>query len=93
MAGATVTSGDEGGNRKGGWHTRRIPSTRIAPEKSFTELSLSLRIAAERKMVTTGQEKMMHKASGTGIKLTLAKAVMKERAPVRPEMKKVRRCF
>merc|ERR1719283_119591 len=35
-------------------------------------------------MVTTGQEKIMHNASGTGIKLTLAKAVMKERAPARP---------
>merc|ERR1719334_732881 len=35
-------------------------------------------------MVTTGQEKIMHNASGTGIKLTLAKLVMKETAPARP---------
>ena len=40
---------------------------------------------AERTMVMTGQVKMMQRASGTGMKLTLARQVMEEMAPTRPE--------
>ena len=36
-------------------------------------------------MVTTGQAKMMHRASGTGIKLTELSEVMTPTAPVMPE--------
>ena len=35
--------------------------------------------------VTTGQAKMMQRASGTGMKLTLARLLMKEKAPITPK--------
>ena len=40
---------------------------------------------AERKMVTTGQEKMMQSASGTSMKETQARAVMNVVAPASPD--------
>ena len=55
------------------------------PEKHLMLFSLSPSMRAERTMVTTGQEKMIQIASGTGMKLTLARLVMKDMAPTRPE--------
>ena len=46
--------------------------------------NLSPRMMTERNMVTTGQVKMIQRASGTGMKLTLARLVMKLMAPARP---------
>jgi hypothetical protein len=57
----------------------------MVPEKHFTLLSLSPSIAADKTMVTTGQAKMMQRASGTGMKLTLARLVMKEIDPITPD--------
>ena len=73
------------GNRNGGWQTSTTPRNRRVPAKHFRLLSLSPRINAERMMVTTGQAKIMQRASGTGIKLTLARQLMKLMAPVKPE--------
>ena len=88
-------------NRKGGWVTSTTPSKRRKPEKHFKLFSLSPAnvgnslenaklfflpsMMAERTMVMTGQVKMMQRASGTGMKLTLARQVMEEMAPTRPE--------
>ena len=55
-------------------------------EKHLTLLSLSPSMAADKTMVTTGQAKMMQRASGTGMKLTLARLVMKEMAPTTPRV-------
>ena len=54
----------------------------------LTGLSLSLNITAERKMVTSGQAKMMESASGTSIKETEASELMKAIDPVSPEINK-----
>ena len=51
----------------------------------MTRVILSLSKRAERIMVTTGQAKMMQRASGTAMKLTQASEQMKATAPVRPE--------
>ena len=48
-------------------------------------LKLIPRMMAERTNVMTGQVKMIQRASGTGMKLTLARQVMEEMAPTRPE--------
>ena len=72
------------GKRKGGWQTRTTPRRRRVPEKNLTLLSLSPSMIADRTMVTTGQAKMIQRASGTGMKLTLARLVMKEMAPITP---------
>ena len=41
-------------------------------------------MTADRRMVTTGQAKMMQRASGTAMKLTEAREEMAATAPVRP---------
>ena len=61
------------------------PERRRTLARIFTELSLSFRMMAERKMVTTGQEKMMQRASGTSMKDTQARAVMNVVAPASPD--------
>ena len=50
----------------------------------MTRVILSLSKRAERIMVTTGQAKMMQRASGTAMKLTEAREEMTAMAPVRP---------
>ena len=70
--------------RKGGWQTRTTPRRRRIPERHLRMFSLSPRMMTERTMVTTGQVKMIQRASGTGMKLTLARLVMKLMAPARP---------
>ena len=77
------------GKRKGGWQTRTTPRRSMVPEKHLTLLSLSPSIAADKTIVTTGQVKMMQRASGTGRKLTLARLVMKEMDPITPDNKYV----
>ena len=52
----------------------------------LTGLSLSLSMTAERKMVTSGQAKMMESASGTSMNETEAREVMKAIEPVSPEI-------
>ena len=74
------------GKIKGGWQTRTTPRSRRVPAKHLRLFSLSPRMAAERRMVTTGQAKMIQRASGTGMKLTLARLVMKDMAPIKPGM-------
>ena len=54
-----------------------MPVTSRKPERILEMLSLSLSMTEERMMVTMGLAKMMQRASGTGIMLTLARAVMK----------------
>jgi hypothetical protein len=73
--------------RKGGWQTRTTPKRRRIPERHLRMFSLSPRVMTERTMVTTGQAKMMQRASGTGMKLTLARLAMKLMAPARPDEK------
>ena len=72
-------------NMKGGLQTRMTPERRRIPAMILTMLSLSLSMMAERKMVTTGQAKMMLSASGTSMKETQAREQMKAKDPVRPE--------
>ena len=62
---------------KGGLQTRMMPVTSRKPERILEMLSLSLSMTEERMIVTMGLAKMMQRASGTGIMLTLARAVMK----------------
>ena len=50
----------------------------------MTRLILSLSMRADRMMVTTGQAKMMQRASGTSMKLTEAREQMTDTAAVRP---------
>ena len=56
----------------------------MKPEKHLILFSLSPSMRADRTMVTTGQAKMMQRASGTGMKLTLARLVINEMAPTTP---------
>ena len=51
----------------------------------MTVLRESLRTSTERKVVTRGEEKMMQRASGTGMKVTLAREQVMLRAPATPE--------
>ena len=74
------------GKRKGGWQTRTTPIRRSVPAKHLRLFSSSPRMAVERRMVITGQAKMIQRASGTGMKLTLARLVMKDMAPTKPAM-------
>ena len=71
-------------NMKGGLQTRMTPERRRIPAMILTMLSLSLSMMAERKMVTTGQAKMMLSASGTSMKETQARLQMKQTEPVTP---------
>ena len=50
----------------------------------MTRLILSLSMTADRRMVTTGQAKMMQRASGTAMKLTEAREEMAATDPIRP---------
>ena len=45
---------------------------------------MSLSMKDDRRMVITGQEKMMQRASGTAMKLTEAREEMTAMAPVKP---------
>ena len=85
-------------NRKGGLQTKQTPANSMSPDITWTEiqgrvsplvitlimLSFSRRTRTERRMVTRGAEKMMQRASGTGMRVTLAMERVKLRAPVSP---------
>ena len=85
-------------NRKGGLQTKQTPANSMSPDTTWTEisgrvspvvltlmmLSFSRRMRMERRMVTRGAEKMMQRASGTGMRVTLAIERVKLRAPVSP---------
>ena len=61
---------------KGGLHTRITPDRRRTPAVTLDMVSCSFSIRVERMMVTTGLEKIIQIASGTGIYVTLVRAVM-----------------
>ena len=82
--GVSFFSVDECEKRKGGWHTRKTPGITRTQDKTLTTFSLSFKITAERTNVTIGLEYIILKASGTGMKLTLARLAMKKIAPARP---------
>ena len=56
---------------KGGLQTNMTPRRSEAPDRILGMVILSWRTRKERKMVTTGQAKMMQSASGTGIRVKL----------------------
>ena len=61
------------------------PAKRSSPAHILTGFSLSLNITAERRMVTSGQAKMIESASGTSIKETQASEQMNDIEPVSPD--------
>ena len=71
---------------KEGWHTRTTPESSMAQEAMLTAPSLCPSSRAERRTVTAGQAKMMHRASGTAIRDTQARDVMKQTLPSKPEV-------
>ena len=71
-------------NIKEGWHTSTTPERSVAQEARLTGPSGCPSSRAERRTVTAGQEKMMHRASGTAISDTQARDVMKQTLPSKP---------
>ena len=69
---------------KGGRQTSATPEKRSSAAASLGGLRLSPSTAAERRMVTTGQAKMMHSASGTGISVKLVVAQTSMSPAARP---------
>ena len=65
------------------------PIRRRLAEAHLTPVSLSPRMITERMIVTTGPEKMIQRASGTGMKMTLAKHVITRTAPRTPRHKAI----
>ena len=79
-------------NIKEGWHTSTTPERSVAQEARLTGPSGCPRSRAERRTVTAGQEKMMHRASGTAIRDTQARDVMKQTLPSKPGINTVQ-CY
>ena len=71
---------------KGGLHTRITPDRRRTPAVTLDMVSCSFSMRVERMMVTTGQENTIHKASGTAMYVTLARAVIKVNAAATPRV-------
>ena len=69
---------------KGGRQTSATPEKSSSAAASLGGLRLSPSTAAERRMVTTGQAKMMHSASGTGISVKLVVAQTSMSPAARP---------
>ena len=70
----------------GGLLTHTTPVKSATPATTLGMLMLSRSTRAERKMVTTGHAKMMHSASGTGIRVKLVVAQQSIRPAAKPEM-------
>ena len=71
---------------KGGLLTHTTPMKSASPAATLGMLMRSRRTRAERKMVTTGQAKMMQSASGTGIRVKLVVAQHSIRPAAKPEV-------
>ena len=69
---------------KGGLHTRITPDRRRTPAVTLDMVSCSFSIRVERMMVTTGLENIIQRASGTGMYVTLTRAVMQDIAAAVP---------
>lgn len=70
----------------GGLLTNTTPVKSASPAATLGTLIRSLSARAERKMVTTGQAKIMQSASGTGIRVKLVVAQQSIRPAAKPDM-------